>query len=154
MFRLISRESRNFLHIISNPLFPYIAIIGNSFMLLVVTVFYFLESDINPRIHSFLDCLWWGVATITSVGYGDIVPVTTAGKIAGMLLMYVGTILYVLFTGLLAMLWVRSTMEKEIQPIERGVRVEEHELIHLDHTLRSIEKRIEQIEIQLKGGSS
>ena len=42
------------------------------------------------RIHSFFDALWWSAATITTVGYGDIYPVTTAGRIIAVFTMVVG----------------------------------------------------------------
>ena len=42
------------------------------------------------RIGSFFDALWWAAATITTVGYGDIYPVTTAGRIIAVFTMVVG----------------------------------------------------------------
>lgn len=39
----------------------------------------------NPQ-----DALWWSFATITTVGYGDLFPVTTAGRITGAVLMTAG----------------------------------------------------------------
>lgn len=42
------------------------------------------------RIGSFFDALWWAAATITTVGYGDIYPVTAAGRIIAVLTMIVG----------------------------------------------------------------
>jgi len=42
------------------------------------------------RIHSFFDALWWAAATITTVGYGDIYPVTAAGRIIAVFTMIVG----------------------------------------------------------------
>jgi voltage-gated potassium channel len=42
------------------------------------------------RIGSFFDALWWAAATITTVGYGDIYPVTAAGRIVAVFTMVVG----------------------------------------------------------------
>ena len=44
----------------------------------------------NTQINSFLDAVWWTVSTVTTVGYGDIVPVTDAGKIMAIFYMIFG----------------------------------------------------------------
>jgi len=48
------------------------------------------------------DSLWWGIVTITTVGYGDMVPVTTGGRIVGCFVLVVGVGLFATFTGFLA----------------------------------------------------
>ena len=53
------------------------------------TVF-ILEATVNPAFHNFQDVLWWSFATITSVGYGDKVPITGAGRAVATLLMMTG----------------------------------------------------------------
>jgi voltage-gated potassium channel len=42
------------------------------------------------RVHSFFDALWWSAATITTVGYGDIYPVTATGRVIAVITMIVG----------------------------------------------------------------
>ena len=51
---------------------------------------------------TYLDALWWSFATTSTVGYGDIVPVTTWGKILGILLMLIGVALFGIYTALFA----------------------------------------------------
>ena len=48
-------------------------------------VLYVAEHGINPNIHSFLDALYWALVTVSTVGYGDISPVTDVGKMIAML---------------------------------------------------------------------
>jgi voltage-gated potassium channel len=42
------------------------------------------------RIQSFFDALWWSAATVTTVGYGDIYPVTAVGRVIAVFTMVVG----------------------------------------------------------------
>lgn len=48
----------------------------------------------NSTIHNFFDGIWWAMTTVTTVGYGDKVPVTVPGRIVGIALQIVGGLLY------------------------------------------------------------
>lgn len=48
------------------------------------------EFGVNPNLQGFDDALWWSVVTLTTVGYGDIAPVTAAGSIPAVVLMVFG----------------------------------------------------------------
>ncbi|HIO96275.1 MAG TPA: hypothetical protein EYG67_05575 [Campylobacterales bacterium] len=49
------------------------------------TILYVLEYEVNENINSFLDALYWALVTVSTVGYGDISPVTDIGKTISML---------------------------------------------------------------------
>ncbi|CAA6815511.1 MAG: Potassium voltage-gated channel subfamily KQT; possible potassium channel, VIC family [uncultured Sulfurovum sp.] len=51
----------------------------------LASVLYVVEYGINPNIKSFLDALYWALVTVSTVGYGDISPVTDIGKMVAML---------------------------------------------------------------------
>lgn len=102
--------NRILLEIITSHSFLAITIVGNSIILLASYLFYLIEGDINPAITQFLDAVWWGFATATTVGYGDIIPVTNAGKLLGIALMLIGTALFAIFTAIFA----QTIMEDEI----------------------------------------
>ena len=54
-------------------------------------VMYSIESRApNSHIKTFLDALWWCIATVTTVGYGDITPVTIVGRVVALIYMFFG----------------------------------------------------------------
>ena len=60
-------------------------------LLFTATIVYFLERDAQPdKFGSIPAAAWWALATLTTIGYGDIVPVTPLGKVFGGLVMLIG----------------------------------------------------------------
>ena len=57
---------------------------------------------VDGRVGSFGDALWWSAATITTVGYGDLTPVTFGGRVAGVALMVVGISTFAVITARVA----------------------------------------------------
>lgn len=100
--------------LIKSPVFILLTIFGNSLIGLFSLVFYWFESGTNPRLHSFIDALWWGFATATTTGYGDITPVTTQGKLLGIVLMLTGMALFAMFTALFAETILTSTKQNKL----------------------------------------
>ena len=88
--------------LIKSPVFILLTILGNSLIGFFSLIFYLFESAINPKIHSFIDALWWGFSTATTTGYGDITPITVQGKILGIILMLTEMAIFAMFTALFA----------------------------------------------------
>jgi voltage-gated potassium channel len=68
-------------------------------MLLCAVGLYVAENGINPAVESPLDALWWGLTTMTTVGYGDVFPTTGEGRLAAAVLMIFGIGLYSIITA-------------------------------------------------------
>ena len=65
-------------------------------------LFWSYEREVNPGINSFGDVIWWWIVSSTTVGYGDIAPHTTQGRIAAAITFIVGIYLYTNFITLTA----------------------------------------------------
>jgi voltage-gated potassium channel len=70
--------------------------------------FHYFEFGENMRVNSFGDSLWWAFITITTVGYGDIYPVTAEGRIIAVGLLVLGLAAFGVFTASLASWVVRD----------------------------------------------
>ena len=72
-------------------------------LLLVSSVMYSIESVAQPdKFGSIPATMWWGVATLTTVGYGDVYPITAAGKVFSSIIAVLGLGLFAIPTGILA----------------------------------------------------
>jgi voltage-gated potassium channel len=63
---------------------------------------YVAEHPTNSGFATYGDALWWGIVTLTTVGYGDIVPHTQKGRVAGVFLMLTGVATLGVISGTLA----------------------------------------------------
>ncbi len=83
-------------------------LIINLFVVLVLLVIasslmYHVEHERQPGAFSSIPAaMWWGVATLTTVGYGDVYPITAAGKVLGAIIAILGIGTVALPTGILA----------------------------------------------------
>jgi voltage-gated potassium channel len=59
-------------------------------MMLSSVGLFIAEKGVNAAVESPLDALWWGITTMTTVGYGDVYPITPEGRVAAAVLMVLG----------------------------------------------------------------
>jgi voltage-gated potassium channel len=79
--------------------FAWLVVSWLAVMLVSSVALFVAEKGINTTIESPFDALWWGVSTLTTVGYGDVVPVTPEGRIAAAVLMLLGVSLFSAITA-------------------------------------------------------
>lgn len=87
---------------VKDELFIFIAL---SLLLLYVSAvgIYVFENEAQPEVFkSIIHSLWWALATLTTVGYGDIYPVTAGGKLFSALIIFIGIGIVAIPTGLIA----------------------------------------------------
>jgi len=76
-------------------------------------IFYFLESAQNPGLKNFGQAIWWVLVSITTVGYGDIVPSTGAGQVLGIVLIFTGVALVSMFTATISSIFVAQKLKED-----------------------------------------
>ncbi|WP_225370769.1 potassium channel family protein [Methanobrevibacter arboriphilus] len=88
--------------------------------------FYLLEP-----INSFIDSIWYVLVTITTLGYGDVIPTTITGKILGIILIVMGILVFSTLTGAISSIYTK--------------RIEEENRKEIDERLDKIEKKIDEL---------
>ncbi len=86
-------------------------------LILASGTIYFLEHDAQPEAFSSIPAaMWWGVATMTTVGYGDIYPITPFGKLFGGMIAILGLGTFGLPAGIIAYGFVEEIQKRRSRP--------------------------------------
>lgn len=113
---------------------------GFHFVLLSVTILVFAIAAVvlglernapHSNIHDYPDALWWAMSTVTTVGYGDRVPVTSGGRGLAIVLMLVGIGLVGVLTATVASFFVQQRTDEA-----------QHELAEIRDELRLLREHI------------
>lgn len=103
-----------------------------------------LETAAEANIGNAEDALWWAVVTLTTVGYGDHFPVTTAGRLLAVSLMLAGIGLFGTFTAVVASAFLAPgevEQERELAQIRRQLELIKEALPETSGTLAVEESR-------------
>ncbi|MGI8589371.1 MAG: potassium channel family protein [Chloroflexia bacterium] len=102
---------------------------------------YIFERNSGGSIKDFPDALWWAMATITTVGYGDVTPITPEGRGLGVFLMLVGIVFFSILTANLAAYFVeggkkddKASLENKLDTLLARLEVLEDSLARLTNT--------------------
>jgi voltage-gated potassium channel len=92
---------------------------GLALVLLVVvsSLMYFVENGAQPKVFSSIPAaMWWGVATLTTIGYGDIYPITPLGKLLAGISGLLGIGMFALPAGILGSAFVTEMQKRHAPP--------------------------------------
>jgi len=111
----------------------FLLVYGLGLVVIAATVVASVEGGENASIHSFADALWWAVVTITTVGYGDMVPVTVTGRAIAFVLMLGGIAFFSGVTANLASYLIRGEdpHKKAVTQLTREVEALRQEVARL-----------------------
>lgn len=95
LITLVVKEKRNELNTT--------AFLASLLLVVASTLMYYIERDVQPdAFPNIVATLWWAICTLTTVGYGDIVPVTPLGKVISSIIAVLGIGLVALPAGILS----------------------------------------------------
>ena len=103
-------------HVISNERAPIASVLILFLILLVIaaTGAHLFEREHQPAAFGSLpNALWWAVVTLTTTGYGDVVPLTAGGRMIGSVLMISGITVLAIMTGVLATGFAQEERRRE-----------------------------------------
>jgi voltage-gated potassium channel len=108
-------------------------------VLLVCSVgFFLLESGINPEVTTYEDSLWYVIQTITTVGYGDVVPITQWGRLIGVIAM----VSAIGISSLLTAATTSSLMDKLREDREKLAKTSVNYAKKLDKRVQDLESKM------------
>jgi len=114
-------------------------------------VIYSVESQHpDSQINSMLDAVWWTVATVTTVGYGDIVPVTDTGKIVAIFYMFFGIGVLAIFLSVLGTRFYKNRFEQEEKKISHAQRLILDRMDDLEKNQEKLQKDLKELIDKLK----
>lgn len=124
--------------VISGRILPYLA-----FVTLAITVAAAVAVRVlaHNEFDSFGDSLWWAAQTVTTVGYGDVIPETAFSKLVAAFVMFFGVAAVSLFTAIVTSVVMSSSQERlpAASPREDAHR---DVLERIDRRLDELEKRL------------
>ena len=88
-----TKSLTSFLEVLRNKKFELITLLTlSAFFIFIagIMLYVFEGNNTNPNIHNLFDAFYWALITISTVGYGDIVPVTPEGHLVTMLIIFTG----------------------------------------------------------------
>ena len=102
--------------VIAKKKYELISIFGVLLLLMFISSFlmFYAEADSQPNaFHNILDTFWWSLVTFTTVGYGDVYPITPFGKILSGIIVLIGIMLFALPTSILTAEFLNEYSQKK-----------------------------------------
>lgn len=120
------------------------------FAVLVVISSGVIMSSIDPAIKTPWEGIWWAWVTITTVGYGDLVPSTHAGKLFAAFLMLIGVGLFSILTANLSAFFIGKSSRKEEIEVRYRLKDVQEKLNELEKKAVEQEEKLDAILKALK----
>lgn len=136
-----SRSMQTLLTVIRNEAHSLLAALSvlMLFTIIAATCIYYIEHTAQPDVFSSIPAsLWWALVTLTTVGYGDVVPITALGKVFGGIITVMGICFYALPAGILSSSYTsqmqlkRDRFKDTVRTALDDGKLSEHDISHID----------------------
>ncbi len=111
-------------------------------------IFFIVERSVNPEVPNYESAMWFSIISMTTVGYGDIVPVTLLGRLIGVIIILTGMGYVSLVTATLAYSFIdlfRKESSKAVNKVEKRVMTYEDKIDELLVKVDKLETKIDDI---------
>jgi len=127
LFRILkllryTKSIKQFMEVLSNKKFELLTLLFLLFFIVMVAgiAMYVLEEKLNPNIESLFDAIYWALVTISTVGYGDISPITPEGRTVSIVIIISGIAMISFSTSVIVSAFSEKLIElKENRIIEQ-----------------------------------
>ena len=90
------------------------AVLMLALLVFLSSLVYHLEREVQPaKYGSIPEAMWWGIVTLTTVGYGDVTPVTVWGRLVGGLTAVIGLCMFAIPVGIIASAFIEAVRRRE-----------------------------------------
>ena len=142
VLRITGKEIRKYP---SKTKLDYATVVLLSVLVIGSFLFYLVEHGVNPEVPNYESAMWYAIVSMTTVGYGDIVPVTGIGKIIGIMMIFTGMGYVSLVTATLAFSFIdffRTESRKAADRVEKRVIGYEDKIEKLTNTVDELKEEI------------
>lgn len=152
---MIKTDFFNFIDSIRKHLFINISV----FIVVSISISSFLilkfEADYSDsQIHTVSDAVWWSAVGVSTIGIGNIVPESTAGRYLTLFLTIVGIIVFSVITAKIASVFTEEEVKEDL---DENLKIIEGDLSRVEHDIegevavddRKIEKKLKKLESKL-----
>ncbi|MTK11165.1 MAG: two pore domain potassium channel family protein [Clostridiaceae bacterium] len=156
LFNVLKIISVNVLQYPKKTKLDYATIVLLLVLLIGSYIFFLVEKGVNPTVLSYESALWYAIVSMTTTGYGDIVPVTLVGHILGVLFILTGMGYVSLVTATLAYSFIdlfRKESKKAINNLgdaadglKDSFSVNETKMDQVLKKLEELEKKVDELE--------
>ena len=129
-------DTHSFRYFVQNQLLRTLFIILILYMVISSVILFAIDDSFT----SLFQVFWYGIVTITGVGYGDVTPSSSAGKVIGTLTIIIGVLFISVFTAAMSAIYMEKPEEKTRNEIKKTLKMNQEETENLKKTVQEIKE--------------